>query len=257
MKHKVIAGLTTKDEDWIVEKTLKALNRFCDKIVVYDDGSTDDTEEICRSFNRVEWHVRPPHDALQREEAKQRLELINILKNYDLDYALLLDADEIPTPNIISFVENIDNSFNLYKVRMINLWEDEENYRTDSYNTVFGTRVNWDPFTENSWFKFPLLKFNKNYDYEYNLAVQKGGCSRYHPSPHNVPGDTCDAGFHIIHYGKIAPDFLNGDRLKFYSAIEAKDGKGSYEQRLRWHAEHNRLDTLKVVPTKKEWFWDD
>ena len=66
MKHKVIGGITTKNEDWIIEKTLKVLNKFCDEIIVYDDGSTDNTEEISRSFDKVDWIVRPPHNPLDR-----------------------------------------------------------------------------------------------------------------------------------------------------------------------------------------------
>ena len=94
----VISGITTKNDDWIIEKTLSVVNKFCDTIVVYDDGSTDKTEEICRSFSNVSWYVRPSHDPLIREEAKQRLELIDILRKYESEYILLLDSDEIPTP---------------------------------------------------------------------------------------------------------------------------------------------------------------
>ena len=258
MKYNLVAALTTKNEDWIIDKTLRSLSQYCDEIIVYDDGSDDDTEKICRSYDKVTWKVRDGHDPLTREEAKQRLELINLVREYDPDYVLLLDADEIPTPSIINFLDNADNNINLWRCRMINLWEDESKYRVDSYKTKFNTGVSWNPFLENAWVKYPLLKYDKNMQYQYDLSVQKGGCSQYHPAPENVSapiGQQED--FYIIHYGKIAPDYFNEDRLKFYAAIESKDGKGSFDQRLEWHQEHNRTDTLQTVETKKEWFWPD
>ena len=256
MKYNLIAALTTKNEDWIIDKTLRSLSQYCDEIIVYDDGSDDDTEKICRSYDKVAWKVRDSHDPLIREEAKQRLELINLVRERDPEYVLLLDADEIPTPSVIDFMNNVDSSINLWRCRMINLWEDKSKYRVDSYRTKFGTGVNFDPFGPHAWFKYPLLKYNRDIDYHYDINIQKGGCSQYHPAPGNVPkpiGQQED--FYIMHYGKIAPNYLNEDRLKFYASIEAKDGKGSFDQRLEWHQEHNRTDTLKTVETKKEWFW--
>ena len=252
---KLVAALTTKNEEFIIEKTLRVLDQFCEGVVVYDDGSSDRTEEICRSFKSVEWHVRPLHDPLIREEAKQRLELIEILRPHEPDYVLLLDADEIPTPSIIDYV-NSGKVGCLTGCRVINLWGDETCYRYDQYTTRFGTSVNWDPFSANPWHKYPLLRFERNRKYEYDLQVQKGGCSRYHPAPKNPGGDvSLTDEFHLIHYGKIAPDYLDGSRLEFYSAIEERAGIGSFTQRLEWHKEHCRTDTLQVKETNPSWFW--
>ena len=258
MKHKLVAGLTSKNEDWIIDKTLQSLNQYCDKIVVYDDGSTDNTENICRSYDKVIWKVRSKHDPLQREEAKQRLELIEILRDQDPDYVLLLDADEIPTPNIVNFLDNLNEDVALWRTRMINLWEDESKYRVDSYQTKFGTTVNWDPFGESGWFKYVLMKMDKNVNYEYDLNVQKGGCSRYHPAPENPSGTVKDQDdFYTIHYGKLCPTYLNGEKIKFYSEIEEKDGRGDVSSRLDWHQEHGRTDTTQTKDTDPSWFWSE
>tara|TARA_R110002049_G_scaffold309059_1_gene516340 strand:- start:347 stop:1117 length:771 start_codon:yes stop_codon:yes gene_type:complete len=255
MNNKLVAGLTTKNEDWIIEKTLTALSNFCEEIVVYDDGSTDKTELICKSFDKVDWRVRPEHNPLLREEAKQRLELINILGEHDPDYVLLLDADEIPTPSIVNFMENMNNDVFLWRSRMINLWDDETKYRVDKYNTKFNREANFDPFSDNAWFKYPLMKFDKNINYSYDLEVQKGGCSRYHPAPNNPGKVEEQEDFYIIHYGKLCPGYLNGEKLEFYAKIEELDGRGSYESRLDHHKEFNRVDTVETRDIPTEWIW--
>ena len=139
---------------------------------------------------------------------------------------------------------------------MINLWQDENNYRVDSYTTAFGTSVNWNPFGPEAWFKYPLMKYDPDIDYTYRLDVQKGGCSSFHPSPENSTKPVQNQeDFYIIHYGKLAEDYLNGERFKFYSKIEELDGKGAYEHRMRHHLEHNRPETLltKIFPDERFW----
>lgn len=255
VNKKVIAGITTKNEEWIIDKTLKAVNNFCDKIIIYDDGSTDETENICRSYDKVEWYLRGPHDPLLREEAKQRMELIDILKKYDSEMVLLLDADEIPTPSIVNFINNCDDSTS-WRIRMINLWGDESSFRCDSYQATTGNMVNYNPFVDNAWSKYPLMRFDKNYPYQYDLSVQKGGCSQYHPSPENLPGKigrTDD--FYVIHYGMLSNHYLDGSKHDFYSKVEEKWGKGSYEQRLSIHKAHARPDLAQTQKTSPEWFW--
>lgn len=255
MNHKIIAGLTSKDEDWIIDKTLNSLVQYCEKVIIYDDGSTDNTENICRSYDNVVWMVREKHDPLVREEAKQRLELINILDEYDPGYVLLLDADEIPTPSIVNFIENMDEDVSLWRSRMINLWGDTTKYRIDRYNTKFGREANFDPFSDDAWVKYPLMKFDKSVYYTYDLSVQKGGCSNYHPAPENpgVVGQQED--FYVIHYGKLAPDYLSGEKLEFYAKIEERSGRGSFESRLDEHKEFNRTDTVETIEVPLEWIW--
>jgi len=257
MNKKVIAGLTSKDEDWVIDKTLNSLVQYCEKVIVYDDGSTDNTESICRSYDNVVWVVREKHDPLVREEAKQRLELINMLGEYDPEYVLLLDADEIPTPSIVGFMETMDENVSLWRSRMINLWEDETKYRVDSYTSPSGHNINWDPFTDNAWVKYPLMKYDPNVKYEYDLHVQKGGCSVYHPAPNNISGPVVEQEeFHVIHYGKLAPTFVSGEKLEFYAEIEAKDGKGSYESCLNKHVECSTgLEHLETKEVNGDWFW--
>ena len=41
--------------------------------------------------------------------------------------------------------------------------------------------------------------------------------------------------YYTIHYGKLCPTYLNGEKIEFYSNIEEKDGRGDLSSRLDCH----------------------
>ena len=53
MKHKIVACIPTKDTGWLLENSLKYILTFCDKIIISDDNSSDNTQEICLSYDNV------------------------------------------------------------------------------------------------------------------------------------------------------------------------------------------------------------
>ena len=96
MKKSVIAKVGVKNEELIIDRLLSALNQFCEKIIIVDDGSTDRTEEICRGYDKVEWYKNIEHDWRIRCDGKQHMIAIEAIKPHNPDYVLSLDADEIP-----------------------------------------------------------------------------------------------------------------------------------------------------------------
>ena len=113
----------------------------------------------------------------------------------------MLDADEIPTPDFIKFFNNINTNINAWSVRMINLYKDEKHYRVDNFITKTGVSIIHDPFKNEGWCKTVLVKYNPNFNYTYNLEIQKGGTSKNHPSPQNISEPIRKTEeFYIIHY---------------------------------------------------------
>ena len=190
-----------------------------------------------------------------------KADLLAKVLDYDPDYVLMLDADEIPTPNIVEFLDNIDSTINAFSVRMINLYKDRNHYRTDSFVTSHGININHNPFSNPCWRKTVLLKADSvkevgNYRYQ-DKAI--GSVSKYHPLPENIPSPVIDTeGFYIMHYGKLNEKYTSGEKHKSYARIEEQAGTsmwGSYENIF----EHHETCRKEGVPTyeecKSDWFW--
>ena len=186
-----------------------------------------------------------------------KTELLNHISKYNPKYILMLDADEIPTPSFIEFFKNIDKTVSAWKIRMINLYGDDKHYRVDSFKTPSGININWNPFSNNAWMKTVLFKFENSYNYTYNFNNIIGGVSKYHPAPENLKGKIINTDdFYIIHYGKINPTYINGDKDRFYAKIEEASGKGTYEKCLARHIECRTSGTPILKKVTEEWFWN-
>lgn len=252
INKKVIAGIPCKNEEKIIAKNLSALSNFCFKIIVVDDGSTDKTEEICKSFPKVEFYKRIKKDTKHREDGKQRQEIIDYIKPHNPDYCLFLDADEIPSPDIVKFINNIDININLWRLPWLHLWKDENHYRVDSYKTSSGNMITWDPYNGGQRKGF-LMKFDPNIKYEYIINKP---CSvpmepKNVPLPHSTTEKT-----RIIHWGKISDYFTSGKKDEEYAVMRSYVYKKmNVKQRIRHHEACRSDKTLKLKPIKKEWHW--
>jgi glycosyltransferase involved in cell wall biosynthesis len=92
----VLFGITrVRNESLILEDSLRHFSEFCEKIVLYDDCSTDNTVEIARSFANViviqgdEWRK----DRMN-EETRHRHIVMEVAVGQGAEWLLCFDADE-------------------------------------------------------------------------------------------------------------------------------------------------------------------
>ncbi|MBC8442876.1 MAG: glycosyltransferase family 2 protein [Proteobacteria bacterium] len=247
---KIVASLGIKNEEGIIERTLLALNEFCDAIIIVDDGSTDRTEEICKKFDKVEWYETREHDWRVRDDGNQKLIAIEAIKKHNPDYVLFLDADEIPFPNIVNFIEGADPSINLWTIPFVHLWEDENHYRVDKFTTEKGIQVNYDPFNGGTK-KGTLMKWCDGYDYQYRTD--------HHilpMEPHNVPlphSTTNETG--ILHFGKLSEHFKSGKKDEEYSVMRSHTMGFDLKERIKHHEQCRSEDGLELMSVNPEWHW--
>lgn len=98
IRSKVICLTPVKNEEWIIEKFLKAASIWADHIILSDQGSTDNTTKIASQFPKVSVIDNSKlHDLNERE---YRLPLYSEARKISGKKLLvLLDADEFLTPN--------------------------------------------------------------------------------------------------------------------------------------------------------------
>ena len=96
---RISALIITKDEERNIADCLASLP-FADEIIVVDSGSTDRTEEICRSDPRVRWFLEPwkgfgpqKNSALDKSEA---------------EWVFSIDADERASPELAREIASLD-----------------------------------------------------------------------------------------------------------------------------------------------------
>jgi glycosyltransferase involved in cell wall biosynthesis len=105
----VIGMMLVKNEEkrWLTE-TLVNMREICNKIIVLDDCSDDNTVEICE---RLGCYVIKNNESLwSTDELKARKRLFNIVTNefaHDGDWLLCLDADEIFVYDHLDYIKYI------------------------------------------------------------------------------------------------------------------------------------------------------
>tara|TARA_Y100001970_G_C14062126_1_gene764739 strand:+ start:248 stop:1021 length:774 start_codon:yes stop_codon:yes gene_type:complete len=257
MKYKIVAGIPAKNAEWIIEKQLKALLTFCDKIVISDDQSTDKTYEICKSFKNVEVYKREPHDWRDRQGGLQRQEILERSYKYNPDYFFCLDSDEIPSKNFSNWIEStdFDETINMWTFPWVHLWQDENHYRVDNYTSSRGHAIRWDPdVIGTSYRKGFLVKNIKDFKLKYDI-------NQHRVRPSNQPINTPKPYKHvlsdpvILHYGKISDYYKTGQNFLDRAHWENFKRKTDIQAHIAMHQSSNDIATLKLRKIKNHWKW--
>ncbi len=107
---KLSAYIVTLNEEKRFPKTLEALSKVADEIIVVDSGSKDKTKEIAESFNCKFVYNKWVSYCDQKHFAQE------LCSN---DYVLMLDADEVLSPELIKEIK-----------------EEKKNFKFNAYNLI-------------------------------------------------------------------------------------------------------------------------
>lgn len=94
---KITGLLRCRNEELIIEDTIKHMKKFCDKIFVYDDCSTDDTVKRIRKIDSkiIILQAQVWSQNQQTIQAIERHDLFEFAKRYsDDEWFIYMDADE-------------------------------------------------------------------------------------------------------------------------------------------------------------------
>ena len=130
---KVITLIPIKNEDWILENTLKNISSFSDYIIVADQSSTDRTLEICKKFEKV----RVIHNPYTGPSNMIRWLLFDEARKIEGNNLIFcIDADEMISPKSIHAIQDIIEKKGLkpgvgFSFSWIQLWHSTEFHRVD------------------------------------------------------------------------------------------------------------------------------
>jgi glycosyltransferase involved in cell wall biosynthesis len=238
--HKIVAMIGVKNGEPWISKTLKSASDLCKEIVVFDDGSTDNTLKICKSFNNVV-DIKINDTNMPFDEARNSNILVKMASKRNPDYILALDHDEVLQPNAkkILFKELLKYpDATVFEFQLFNIWDKPNMYRVD------GSFVNW-------WRK-KLLKMENQ---PKNLFIRNTG----HPQnlhckhiPENARGwhSPVRSNVKIFHYGyydKAARE----QKYQYYNEIDPNTSTvldGNKQLELSWIRPGNHGLEFRYLP---------
>jgi glycosyltransferase involved in cell wall biosynthesis len=214
--------LVRNEQGRYLEKVLEQMRSVCDKLIVLDDCSTDETPDICRAYGAEVFYSDRSYWGTNELRQRKFLWELATHEAKDGDWILCLDADETVTnihmlPELIKLADNdprIDGiAFNLY-----DMW-DGQNYRSDSlwnaHERYWVMCVKYSPKREYRWRqtslhcgRFPLNACTCHYS-EPSIAIQHWGWSR--PEDRKAK---------YLRYMEADPEGKNGSLLQYASILD-------------------------------------
>lgn len=198
-----------------LESVLSHAARYVDNAVILDDGSEDNTVEVCEKVLK-----NIPHCIVSNERSGFHNEIVLRKQLWELtvktnpDWILCLDADEIFEDSIIYSIRQLINQpeFDYYSFRLYDMW-DEFHYREDRY------------WQAHRFYRIFLIRYQPDFDYVWNETPQH--CGRFPKNIHLLEG--CQYNIRLKHYG-WANEALRTEKYKRYMELDPEGKYGSLNQ---------------------------
>jgi len=206
---KLVAMLRTKNTGPSFKDCLSRLSALADEIVILDNGSTDDTLEVCRTFPKVV-QVLLRNDTGDYHEGRDMRLMLDEAKKRNPDWILFVCSDEVFEKNMTR--ADIDRymrgKYDRIAFRMCNFWLSTKYCRFDR---------DWFRYTLRTqrmmWRNLPEAFFE---DRTIHAASLRGIESPVYTSP-----------FRIKHYGYAFPEDIV-EKTRLYRSIDKDRNQYKY-----------------------------
>lgn len=210
MNNFIIGMCVYNEEHRFLEKCLKNMCSITDKLIIIDDGSTDNSYDICSKYalNLIKTnHLYNENESKLRNLLWQ--ECTKVANNND--YIFINDADEMFTQNsILHFQEEFEKAIK-YDADAIGF------YRYDMWDKIYYRKENmWN--SDTPWVR--CAKFKKNFIYYWTGLKIHGGSI-----PINSFTNYYTAKLQIQHWAYSTPE-LRAEKIKFYNQYDPNNKYG-------------------------------
>ena len=201
----VVGLMRVKNEARWIEASIRSILPICDRVMVLDDHSTDDTAAICETLPAVSV-VRSPFDGLN--EARDKNYLLDLARGFD--WAVMIDGDEVLAHADVLRAAIEVSERQCLSLPVWYLWDTPDQMRVDG---VYGN------FRRQSVFRPGTARFHDR------------GAPNFHCG--NVPAEIRqDCGYvspPLLHYGYMHRE----DRLRKYEWYRSQDPNNAAEDEYR------------------------
>ncbi|NLI13370.1 glycosyltransferase [Pelotomaculum propionicicum] len=221
-KFNILCVMRIKNEERWIDSCLKEASKVCDRILIIDDGSTDRTPEICRSFPKVKYRY------YQRkvDELRDRRELLQWALENKADWILNLDGDEVLEEGAadrirgeISRLDPRDPVYTYFQLHILYMWNNPELYRCE--NSIYG----------NFWISRLFTTWGQDKGRLIIGATGHGHNLHANGVPVNLRGKGRKIDVRIKHYGYM--DFeLRQKKYDFYQKHDPQAAAAGYYDHL-------------------------
>lgn len=214
--NKITLSMIVKNEGKrYLNKVLNSLKGHIDEAVIIDDGSTDNTIEICQEIlHGIPLHIIKNEQSMFTNEVELRRKQWSETIKTNPDWILNLDTDEILEDGFWDNVESLINNceIDLYSFRLYDMWN-QTHYREDQY---WNAHSIYRPF---------LMRYQPHCDYVWNEMPQH--CGRFPINALMFPKTTSE--FRVKHFG-WATKTDRAAKYKRYKRLDPGAVYGSMEQ---------------------------
>ena len=214
--NKLTLSMIVKNEGKrYLNQVLNGLKGHIDEAVIIDDGSTDNTIQICQEILQgIPLHIIQNEKSMFANEVELRKKQWSETIRTNPDWILNLDADEIFEDGFWDDVENLmDRSdMDFYSFRLYDMW-DETHYREDKH---WNAHSIYRPF---------LMRYQPCFNYAWNETPQH--CGRFPINALLFPNTTSEC--RVKHFG-WATKIDRTAKYKRYKLLDPDAIYGSREQ---------------------------
>lgn len=211
-----LSMIVKNESNRYLKQVLKEHRKYIDQAVIIDDGSTDETAQLCLDMlDGLPVHLVQNKESMFHNEIHLRKQQWEETLKMNPEWILNLDADEMFESRFNDQVHELlrQTDYDVYCFRLYDFW-DEYHYREDEY---WRSHLTYRPF---------LVRYRKDFYYTWNEVPLH--CGRFPENIFELPHKKSE--LRLKHFGWVSPQ----SRYEKYDRYLKLDPQGRYGSKKQY-----------------------